>query len=203
VQELEGQLADLWARRSDVATRLTMAHGRKSALAATSTAALLDTTDAKAQSAARRDHVAAAAEVDALELALATADERIEGLAARVGAAKQRVAAALALGELDELLQLAARVDAAWAPVRRQLEAFALVEQDTAAAFDGLLPGHSHGRGRTLLTHLLLWPISDLLELPRAGDRERVALVEHFTTLYRTSRATLERALADEKGASL
>jgi hypothetical protein len=202
VQALEAQLADLRTRRAAVAEQLDAARARKAVAATAAASAVLDAPDAKAGG-LRRDHAAAAAEVEIIELALATADERIEGLVAALAAARRRVAVVAVLDQLDALVAAADALDATWGPVREALAQFILRQQDTATALNALMKRYGsfdHSRSPAALARLLLWPIGDLLDLPRADAQERVPVAEAIRQVYTRARTTLQRELAGEKG---
>ncbi len=196
---IEDELAELRARRTDVAERLPAVRGRKEGLAVeVSTAVLEGGLDGKAAVSLRREYVAAVAGVEELEGALRVADERIAGLEARVAGASRRLAIVGALEQIDRVKEIAAQVDAAWAPVREQLAELILAAEDVAGILTRVLPGR-YGLRRDALARVLLHPLGDLLDLPSPEVRERLSAQEFFS--YPKVRATLEAELAEEKGA--
>jgi hypothetical protein len=157
--------------------------------------------DEKAVKQARSEHTAATAESEELELAIAAVDERLRGLdAERTRAERHRVITA-ALASLDRVGAIASRVDADWEPVRDQMVRLISAAADAATALKGAHPGQfqTFELNKAQLTHVLLWRVRDLLELPPSFGERCTSAVElvSFTQI----RAKLEAELADQEGA--
>lgn len=196
-KEAQQDLAGWRQRRADVANRMTVVRARSEGLAKQiANAVLVENGEDKAFSAMRRERQLLVLEVEELALALKGADERITAAEADDQRAERRLAVTSALAQLDRLGALAGRVDEAWAPLHRLLAELILAHQDTAPMLDRLIPGTRHERGRDALARVLLRPLSDLIEVPRAIDQsERGALRGFFE--YAASRAQLEQELAE------
>jgi hypothetical protein len=190
---LDAQLEDLRARRAEVTGQLQAARGRKEGLAVEVATAVLD--GETKPSSVRRDHVAAAAEVDALELALAIAAERIATLEAQTPRAGRRVKVATALEQMDGLAEEVQAVEEAWPTMRNLLERVIHAHDDVAPMLDSLSgPGFRHGISRERLGRILLWRIADLIGVS-VSAHDRVPLREVLS--YPSMRERLERELAD------
>jgi len=199
-RRIAGEQETLRARRANLAERLDSARGRVGTLARDVSAAMLDDVDPKALTTMRRERLAAAQEVEELELALQAADGRITVLGAELSQAERRKVAVAVLAALDRAGEIAARVDAAWGPVRDELVRLIEASNDVAAALKAAHPGtfSTFEISRAQLTHVLLWRVQDLLTLPPSFGERCTSAVElvSFTQI----RAKLEAELADQEG---
>lgn len=189
---IAGDLATLRAKRTTLAERSAVAGRRLQELVAQASTAVLDDVDAKSMTALRRERQAVALEVEELELAVRTADERIAALDAEQAVAARRVLVAGALEALAGVRELAAQADCAGETFRVALEELVLAQRDAAALLAKVVPG-VHEESASALARVSLWRLIPLLDVPHPYPKERVTLAEYFDR--GRLRAELEREL--------
>lgn len=146
---------------------------------------------------ARQQHAAVAGECEELELALASVDERLRNLDAERAQAEHRRRVTAALTALDRAGAIAARVDAAWDPIRDELVRLIQAADDSVVALKTVFPtGHSFEMGRARLRATLLWRISDLIDLGYLSASDRISAAELVS--WAPTRAQLEQELAGQ-----
>jgi hypothetical protein len=193
--DVERELADWQHRRADVAERHAALSARSAGLAAQAAEAVLDGTDPKA---VRKERTGVLAELEELDLALEMARKRVAELEAALAKAGRRVVVAAAIARLDALTAIAAGLDEACEPMRRQVESVMLAHGEAAAQLHKLFPAHRFTILADDIVLQLLRPLRELFTGPLRGEIFAAARLPRPVTdmlSYATVRAKLEAEL--------